>query len=503
MLRQRIKRSLDEQVENTERDDAKNRKTATRQQKFLTLGSDNKQEEEEMLEKLVFGGEHLIIEQFEKESSKSKTTKEDNSEERSQGILDKKIKPAWIDEDDEQVVIDFTQRKHQYLKKPNDSVLTGDILQERLRSNFEKAVGRAPSWAKLKSEREEDSEGASDDEDDVLKHTGDYLTTSDKLTKDILQIKRCTHANKQKPTQGKIESVEFHPGAQVILTAGRDQTLNLFQVDGRTNPKIQSVFVEDFPIRTAHFTADGEQVVMSANMRCFYVYDMMAGKVIRIPDIKGIQERNLTTFKISPDGKYIVFLGSYGYMYVLSAKNKEWITTLKMNGSVDAIAFNDDGSRMYSHGDDGEVYIWDMNSRRCVHRFIDEGCIKGTSLAVANHEQYVACGSDSGVVNIYDDSCLTLKSPKPIKSAMNLVTRVTQSKFNSTNEILAVSSNLTKDAVKLIHFPSMSAFSNFPEFQVSIYKPTCLDFSPRSGYLAIGNNKGDALLYRLKHYSES
>ena len=30
-----------------------------------------------------------------------------------------------------------------------------------------------------------------------------------------------------------------------------------------------------------------------------------------------------------------------------------------------------------------------------------------------------------------------------------------------------------------------------------------LDFSPNSGYLAVGNDKGKVLLYRLRHYGET
>ena len=36
-------------------------------------------------------------------------------------------------------------------------------------------------------------------------------------------------------------------------------------------------------------------------------------------------------------------------------QSKEWISSVKMNGSVDAITFNNDGSRMLSHG--GELNL--------------------------------------------------------------------------------------------------------------------------------------------------
>ena len=77
--------------------------------------------------------------------------------------------------------------------------------------------------------------------------------------------------------------MEFHPTAQVILTAGMDNTLGLFQIDGKQNPKIQSVFLEKFPISTAHFSRDGKEVILGSQRRkSFYHYDMIAGKVNQV-----------------------------------------------------------------------------------------------------------------------------------------------------------------------------------------------------------------------------
>lgn len=53
---------------------------------------------------------------------------------------------------------------------------------------------------------------------------------------------------------------------------------------------------------------------------------------------------------MSPDGKLIASCGKFGEIHLFTAKSKEWITTLKMNGSVNALTFNSNGKRMYSFG---------------------------------------------------------------------------------------------------------------------------------------------------------
>lgn len=65
------------------------------------------------------------------------------------------------------------------------------------------------------------------------------------------------------------------------------------QVDGKNNPKIQSVFLQKFPIHTAHFSADGREVIMGSRYKSFYYYDMIAGKVVEVPKLLGLYQNQL------------------------------------------------------------------------------------------------------------------------------------------------------------------------------------------------------------------
>lgn len=79
------------------------------------------------------------------------------------------------------------------------------------------------------------------------------------------------------------------------------------------------------------------------------------------------------------------------------------------------------------------MYVWDVASRRCVHRFTDEGCVVGRKVGVSPDGQYLACGSESGIVNVYERSeCMRVETPKPLRAVMNLTTAVDQLQFNSS-----------------------------------------------------------------------
>ena len=44
------------------------------------------------------------------------------------------------------------------------------------------------------------------------------------------QVKKCLHANAARSCNDQLTTVQFHPSAQVVMTAGLDQSISLFQV---------------------------------------------------------------------------------------------------------------------------------------------------------------------------------------------------------------------------------------------------------------------------------
>ncbi|XP_054716390.1 LOW QUALITY PROTEIN: U3 small nucleolar RNA-associated protein 18 homolog [Uloborus diversus] len=444
-----------------------------------------KSSEEKELQRIVFGYDSDDLEDPDESTVKLPIKKEKM--------------PAWNDEDDDLFLV---KEKAKTLHNCHRSVyLRGEEkYTDYVEEKFKKLIGD-PKWAQLKSEDQENFSDASEDE--LMQQTGNVIATSKSLRKGTLRIKKCPTLIDENFRNTIIKSFEFHPTSHVALVASTSGTLNLFQIDGKINSKIQSVHFENFPIHTAHFTADGNEIVAGSNkFGHFFTYDMISGKTSRVPWDKGMEQKNVRRFHISPDGKFLAIHGRYGNIHLVTTKTKEWVGSLKMNGEVIAITFNKDGTRMYSHGDTGEIYVWDMLSRKCIHKFVDEGCIVGTSLAVSPNDQFLAAGSDTGIVNIYDNNTLlSSSSPQPQKVLKNLTTEVTNAKFNCTSELLAVSSSHKPLAIKLVHFPSMTVFSNFPIKEDSAVKYiNVLDISLNSGYLGLGNNVGSTYIYRLKHF---
>ncbi|KAI9019584.1 WD40-repeat-containing domain protein, partial [Phycomyces nitens] len=373
-------------------------------------------------------------------------------------------KPAWEDDDDArlQISLQGLNRLKKLRKTEDEDLVSGIEYERRLRKQFSKIYPR-PAWATLPSESrkrkasgnvsdDSDVEYPSDDEKmddqdriDLLKSTYGILEkrgTSQILSPRFLDIMRLKNANQMSPCNASITSVQFHPNAQVMLTASKDKTLKLFQIDGKINPKIQSIYFKDTPIRTAAFHPSGDQIVVSGRRKHYYIYDVQSGTVDKCPGIWGRDEKSLEKFSISPCGRYIAFLGTSGTIILVSFLTKQWMANLKMNGTVDSVDWSADGKYIFGIGKEGEVYQFDIGQRMCVKRWFDDGQIKATDIRVSPNENFYATGSGSGIVNVYDRSALdpSVLKPKPIKAIGNLTTEITGIKFNHDSQLMAIAS---------------------------------------------------------------
>ncbi|KAL2490791.1 U3 small nucleolar RNA-associated protein 18-like protein [Abeliophyllum distichum] len=428
----------------------------------------------------------------------------------------KQRKPVWVDEEEEKASINIAKvNKLRKLRKEKDeSVISGSSYVSRLRAQHAK-LNPGTDWARpdvkdyssddedVDKERGAVASGYEDAEgvDDILKRNEDLVVkSSSKLLPGRLEYSRLADANIMELSNGPIKSVQFHKNAQLLLAAGLDKTLRFFQIDGKKNAKIQSIFLDGYPINKASFLPDGSQVIISGRRKFAYSLDLVTTKKNVIGPLSGREEKSLESFEVSPDSNTIAFLGNEGYILLVSTKTKELIGTLKMNGTVRSVAFTNDGQQLLSSGGDGHIYHWDLRTRTCFHKGVDDGCVSGTALCTSPTGNLFAAGSVSGAVNIYNREDFLGGKRKPLKTFQNLKTEVNFMKFINDSQMLAICSNMKKNSLKLIHVPSFNVFSNWPPLNQALHHTNCLDFSPHGGFMALGNAAGRVLLYKLHHY---
>ena len=118
---------------------------------------------------------------------------------------------------------------------------------------------------------------------------------------------------------------------------------------------------------------------------------------------------------------------------------------------------------------------------------------------MSNDGKSLATGSKMGTINIFSIEGGCQVNAKPLKQIMNLTTTITDLKFHPSSHLLAFCSKWKKNALKLVHVPSLTTYQNFPGAAVGILKyPFNIDFSNQGEYMVMGNDEGKAHLYNLK-----
>ncbi|XP_050364590.1 U3 small nucleolar RNA-associated protein 18 homolog [Argentina anserina] len=160
----------------------------------------------------------------------------------------KQRKAVWEDDEEAKANVNIAKvnRLRKLRKEEDESLLSGSKYVSRLRAQHVK-LNPGTEWAQLDSEprstRYSDDESSDDDYtavaahgykdvgavDDLLRTNEDFVVkSSSKLLPGLLEYSILTDANAEEPSNGPINSVQFHRNAQLLLTAGLDRRLRFF-----------------------------------------------------------------------------------------------------------------------------------------------------------------------------------------------------------------------------------------------------------------------------------
>lgn len=177
-------------------------------------------------------------------------------------------------------------------------------------------------------------------------------------------------------------------------------------------------------------------------------------------------------FKLSPCGRWMGLVGSArkggGSINVLDARTLQWFAQARIEsrGGVADFEWWGDGEGMCIAGKNGEVSEWSVQERCVVARWVDEGAVGTTVIALGGKsgrkeamggDRWIALGSSSGIVNVYDrrawDDTTIPSNPKPTRVLDQLTTAVSHLVFSPDGQLLAMGSRWKRDALRLGIYP--------------------------------------------------
>jgi U3 small nucleolar RNA-associated protein 18 len=374
------------------------------------------------------------------------------------------------------------------------------VYTRRLRQQFER-IYPLPEWASSVPRKRRDSD--SDTEGDQL-HASDPLSalfqSSAPLTQrpttylpdDILAIAAVAPIPIA-PGNPLPQSLHFHPSHPLLLIAYKDNTIRVHSVDGNVNPLATSLKISRLKVRSAIFHPTKNLVYITGlRHRSLLIWNLMSGQVKKMDKTLGDETtlagewRNL---RFSPDGSVMGLQGLQGWISFLSAESGVYLGGCKIDGNVADYTFTHDGKKAIVASVGGEIWEFDVEAMKMTNRWRDEGGVSLTRIALTPDDKFLAIGSLSGIVTIYN---LSKEEHVPQRTLYNLTTPITSLSFSPDGQMLVMASSGKRDQLRAVHIPSLKVFPNWPTSKTPIGLVECIALG-ENGYLAVGRKKGVAL----------
>ncbi|KXT02069.1 hypothetical protein AC578_6659 [Pseudocercospora eumusae] len=486
------------------------------------------------------------------------------------GTLRSKQPPAWEDSDDERTLVSLASvpRLRKLRRTEAEDVVTGEEYGRRLRKQFE-LLNPAPEWARTAlhapaKKKRRTSEAPSDEEisenemeidqdlpsaaplsqllqdaESLVRQAGPGVGKKRKIRPEVIDIQRQKDIPGVQPSA--ITSLSFHPSLPLLLSSGPSSTLYLHQLAQSPpapapNPLLTSLHIRASQLTTTAFHPTDSRIFLSARRRYFHIWNLSTGHVEKITRVYGQQheQKSMEYFKLSPTGRYMALQGSSkkggGIVNILDASTLQWVSQVRIEsrGGIADFAWWRDGRGLTVAGKGGEITEWDAAEQKVVARWQDEGAVGTTTLALGGqHEvtrgpigvdRWIAVGSSSGIVNIYDrrawlgnnpksaSGCDVPPQPKPTRTLDHITTPTSHLTFSHDGQILAMASKWKRDAMRLVHLPSCTVFKNWPTSSTPLGRITGVAFAPGEAVsgsdaysiLAVANEQGKIRLWEIR-----
>lgn len=288
--------------------------------------------------------------------------------------------------------------------------------------------------------------------------------------------------------------VNFHHENELALCATAGGVLNLFRVDGIVNGLLQSTSFSNLSIIASNFSRMNDNVIVCGKESLLF-WDLASGRIEKsyFPDSIDIQG----DFVQADSTDLLGVIGSRG-VGIFSQKSRTCVMNLKMNAPVRACIFNSFDREVMCSVADGKLYCWDVRMQRCLK--VAKGFDGVTRMCKSSDDAMLITGLENGVINVYDVRKLAwdtiIKEEQKVeKSVSTLRTSITSMSTGPHFDFIVASSSLERNALKIIHLPSLSVLNTWPTSSTPLHYVTSHAINRDGTVLAVANARGRVLTY--------
>lgn len=256
-------------------------------------------------------------------------------------------------------------------KNADEEYVKGDEYSRRLRK-FQKKIADNNKEELYKWAYTEETAADEELKDNLLTsliktNTRIASSSSFSLPKKMLDFSRLAHVNHKDTHGGVVNAMEFHPTNNLMLSAGMDKRIKLYNVNHTKSVSVQSIFMKDLPVYSAGFIQQGKEIIISGARKHFYYYDLIKNELMKVSHIFGNQEeKDLKKCVSNPNSPYFAFLGQNNpkSIMMMSAQTKQMVFDLKISsGKLQSGVFSNNSNYFYASDTSGSIQQFDLRTR--------------------------------------------------------------------------------------------------------------------------------------------
>ena len=371
-----------------------------------------------------------------------------------------------------------------------------------------------------------------------------------RLPPEVLNIERLPDiVSSSSPQPHATTSLSLHPTLPLLISSGISGMVYMHHLKpfptppDPPNPLVTSLHMKNTPMTTAVFspltgTQADPKIYMACARRLFHTWTLPTGAITKTTHIGGesTSSQRVAVLKPSPCGRWLGVLGQGkkggGTVNILSASTMQWVAQARGEGRGGLADFCwwSDGEGLSLVGKLGEVAEWSVDERQVVLRWVDQGGVGITVMALGRDpegstsskkknkrrqigpDRWAVLGTNSGFVTIYDRHAIAkarqdandtangketiqpLLTPTPHATLSHLVTAITQLAISSCGQLLAMASKWKRDALRLVHLQSATVYRNWPTSKTPLGRISSLVLGECEGVVQAGDDEGRGLV---------